>query len=59
MPFPNNESQIYVLIIIIIIIIIAIIITIIMTIIILTLDHAQPTELCMRGCGYTMAPDFT
>ena len=30
-----------------------------MTIIILTLDHAQPTELCMRGCGYTMAPDFT
>ena len=24
-----------------------------------TLDYKQPTELCLRGCGYTTPPDFT
>ena len=24
-----------------------------------TLNHTQPTELCMWGCGYIMSPDFT
>ena len=55
------------IIIIMIVIIIRIVIIIVIIIIIImlsryyasTLDHAQPAELCMGGCGYTMTPDFT